>query len=88
MIDTEVKARTLLSPAKMSFHFRMKKERTPVLLSEVHSRSIEGVIPSVHYFVSFLLRQTKCYLTGDLGAVSSTQNTQGTELCYWTKFRA
>lgn len=74
LIDTEVKARTLLSPAKMSFQL------TSPSLQSVQEWRGSSLFP-VNHFVSFLLEQTKCYLTGDLGAVSSTQKTQGREPC-------
>lgn len=52
---------------KQALIFEWKKERTLILLSEVHYRYIEGEITSVHDFVNFLLGQIKCYLTGGQG---------------------
>lgn len=52
---------------KQALIFEWKKERTLILLCEVHYRYIEGEITSVHDFVNFLLGQTKCYLTGGRG---------------------
>lgn len=89
MIDTEVKATTLLSPAKNELSLLSeKKERTLILLSEVHSRDIEGIIYSVHDSVSFLLGQTKCHLTGGWGqsVTPRTHREQSLVLDFWFIF--